>query len=206
MAHLRKMRRVEMEVNVVEDGGWINWAEQGNTGMYFKRLVKVERRKDMKVSVRKRLDVRGIVKSETTYPYEMKLGSYLVVKEGEAGMKRLCKLGVKTPEKLEELYVEQIVLREPGVCANPNKEFQKFDVEALSDEAVKRLISRWESGIKIEARQNPGYGRTNYYVRLLGMSPGQGDPTRPVKEKQHEQTRDDGKTRPEVNRFQTAFE
>ena len=206
MVHLRKMRRVEMEVNVVEDGGWINWAEQGNTGMSFKRLVKAKRRKDMKISVTKRLNARGIMKSVTTFPYEMKLGTYLVMKEGEAEMRRLHKLGIKTPEKLEKLYVEQVIFREPGVCANPNKEFQKFDVEALSDEAVKRLISRWESGIKIEARQNPGNGRTDYYVRLLGMSPGQGDPIRPAKEKQHEQTRDDSKTRPEVNRFQTAFE
>ena len=60
MAHLRKLRRVEIEVNVVEDGGWINWAEQGNTGMSFKRLVKAKRRKDMKISVTKRLNARGI--------------------------------------------------------------------------------------------------------------------------------------------------
>ena len=201
--HLRKMRQVEMEVNVVEDGGCFNWAEQGNTGMSFKRLVKAERRKNMKVSVTKRLNARGIVESVTTYPYEMKLGTYLVLKEGEAGMRRL---GVKTPERLEQLYVEQVVLREPGVCANPDKEFQKFDVEALCDEAVKRLISSWESGLKIEARQNPVNGRTNYYVRLLAMSPGQGDLIRAVKEKQQEQTEDDGKPRPEVNIFQNAFE
>ena len=197
------MRQVEMEVNVVEDGGCFNWAEQGNTGMSFKRLVKAERRKNMKVSVTKRLNARGIVESVTTYPYEMKLGTYLVLKEGEAGMRRL---GVKTPERLEQLYVEQVVLREPGVCANPDKEFQKFDVEALCDEAVKRLISSWESGLKIEARQNPVNGRTNYYVRLLAMSPGQGDLIRAVKEKQQEQTEDDGKPRPEVNIFQNAFE
>ena len=200
---MRKMRQVEMEVNVVEDGGCFNWAEQGNTGMSFKRLVKAERRKNMKVSVTKRLNARGIVESVTTYPYEMKLGTYLVLKEGEAGMRRL---GVKTPERLEQLYVEQVVLREPGVCANPDKEFQKFDVEALCDEAVKRLISSWESGLKIEARQNPVNGRTNYYVRLLAMSPGQGDLIRAVREKQQEHTGDDGKPRPEVNRFQNAFE
>ena len=200
---MRKMRQVEMEVNVVEDGGCFNWAEQGNTGMSFKRLVKAERRKNMKVSVTKRLNARGIVESVTTYPYEMKLGTYLVLKEGEAGMRRL---GVKTPERLEQLYVEQVVLREPGVCANPDKEFQKFDVEALCDEAVKRLISSWESGLKIEAHQNPGNGRTDYYVRLLAMSPGQGDLIRAVKEKQQEQTGDDGKPRPEVNIFQNAFE
>ena len=201
--HLRKMRQVEMEVNVVEDGGCFNWAEQGNTGMSFKRLVKAERRNNMKVSVTKTLNAGGIVESVTTYPYEMKLGTYLVLKEGEAGMRRL---GVKTPERLEQLYVEQVVLREPGVCANPDKEFQKFDVEALCDEAVKRLISSWESGLKIEARQNPVNGRTNYYVRLLAMSPGQGDLIRAVKEKQQEQTEDDGKPRPEVNIFQNAFE
>ena len=201
---MRKMRRLEMEVNVVEDGGWIKWAEhvhQDNTEMYFKRLVKAERRKDMKAAVRNRLN--AMVKSVTTYPYEMKLGTYLAVKEGEAGMRRL---GVKTPERLEQLYVEQVVLREPGVCANPAREFQTFDVEALSDEAVKRLISRWESGLKIEARQNPVNGRTNYYVRLLAMSPGQGDLIRAVKEKQQEQTGDDGKSRPEVNIFQIAFD
>ena len=204
MAYLRKMRRLEMEVNVVEDGGWIKWAEhvhQDNTEMYFKRLVKAERRKDMKAAVRNRLN--AMVKSVTTYPYEMKLGTYLAVKEGEAGMRRL---GVKTPERLEQLYVEQVVLREPGICANPNKEFQKFNVEALCDEAVKRLITSWESGLKIEAHQNPGNGRTDYYVRLLAMSPGQGDLIRAVKEKQQEQTEDDGKPRPEVNIFQNAFE
>ena len=200
------MGRVQIEVNVVEDGGGINWAEQKNTGMYYERHVKDERRKDLKAVVRKRLNARKMVKKVTTYPYEMKLGTYLVMREGEVGMRRLCKLGVKTPEKLQDLYVEQVFLREPGICANPNKEFQKFNVEALCDEAVKRLISSWESGLKIEAHQNPGNGRTDYYVRLLAMSPGQGDLIRAVKEKQQEQTEDDGKPRPEVNRFQNAFE
>ena len=195
---------VKVEVKVVEDGGWINWVdevEEENTEKYFK-VVKVERREHLKAAVRKRVKTNRMGKCQTTYPYEMRLGTYLAMKEGEVGMRRLFKLGVKTHERLEELYVEQVISRELGVCANPlNAEFQKFNVEALGEEAVKKLIRSWQSGLKTEARKNPENGKTNYYVRLLAMSPGQGDPIRAEKEEQEQQTGEDSKPRPEVNKF-----
>ena len=77
------------------------------------------------------------IKKETSYPGLMRLGSYLAFREGKEGMKKLQKEGTKTEEQVEEQleqkYMEEM-MRQPGVCKNPDGEmFQTFDVEALGE-------------------------------------------------------------------------
>ena len=117
---------------------------------------------------RVRREVR--IKKETTYPYYVPLGSYLAMRLGEEGMKKLLKeVGVRTEEQLEEEYMTQI-MREPGVCTNPGgPKFQTFDVEKLGEGALQRLIRGWESGLQIVT---VGKGRrSRRFVEMLGMGP-----------------------------------
>ena len=89
-----KMGEIKIEVNKVAGGGgaWINWKRE--------------------VHIRK----------ETTHPYEVRVGAYLALKEGEEGMKRLQKDGKKTRQQLEQELENRYmkgVLGKPGVCKNP---------------------------------------------------------------------------------------
>ena len=150
-----------------EEGGWINWAEEVEEtdpiGWYEYQEVE---KKPAKAAVKKR-EVN--IKKETTHPYQMRLGSYLALREGEEGMRRLRKKGITTEQQLEERYMEGI-LGKLGVCKNPVYD-QKFDIEKLGEEAVKKLIRDWRSGEKIESHFFPSTGKTEYYIVLLAMSP-----------------------------------
>ena len=113
------------------------------------------------------------IKKETSYPGLMRLGSYLAFREGKEGMKKLQKEGTKTEEQVEEQleqkYMEEM-MRQPGVCKNPEGEkFQAFDVEALEEGALQRLITGWESRPQIVSVMEGG--KTLPYVSLLAMGP-----------------------------------
>ena len=169
----------KVEVNIDwrgEGGAWINWAEEVEEmdpiGWYeYKEVEKkpakaAVERQPAKAALKKR-EVK--IKKETTHPYQMRLGSYLALREGEEGMRRLRKKGIKTEQELEERYMEGI-LGKLGVCKNSVFE-QTFDITELGEEAVKKLIRDWRSGEMIESHFFPATGKTEYYVVLLAMSP-----------------------------------
>ena len=141
------MGEIKIEVNKVAGGGgaWINWKRE--------------------VHIRK----------ETTHPYEVRVGAYLALKEGEEGMRRLQKDGKTTRQQLEQELENRYmkgVLGKPGVCKNPGAmSVKKFDVEKLDEEALEKKIRDFSSGPLIKSRDNPGNGKTEYYFVLLAMSP-----------------------------------
>ena len=133
------------------------------------KAVATVRKKPAKKVVRRKVTI----KKETSYPGLMRLGSYLAFREGKEGMKKLQKEGTKTEEQVEEQleqkYMEEM-MRQPGVCKNPDGEmFQTFDVEALGEGAIQRLISEWESRPQIVSVREGG--KTLPYVSLLALGP-----------------------------------
>ena len=133
------------------------------------KAVATLRKKPAKKVVRRKVTI----KKETCYPGLMRLGSYLAFREGKEGMKKLQKEGTKTEEQVEEQleqkYMEEM-MRQPGVCKNPDGEmFQTFDVEALGEGAIQRLISEWESRPQIVSVREGG--KTLPYVSLLALGP-----------------------------------
>ena len=133
------------------------------------KAVATVRKKPAKKVVRRKVTI----KKETCYPGLMRLGSYLAFREGKEGMKKLQKEGTKTEEQVEEQleqkYMEEM-MRQPGVCKNPDGEmFQTFDVEALGEGAIQRLISEWESRPQIVSVREGG--KTLPYVSLLALGP-----------------------------------
>ena len=139
-----------------------------------------------------------LLTSTPSYPHEMRVGTYLALREGPEGMRKLEMKGV-TEQKLEERFMKEI-LRKPGVCHNPAGEFQKFDVEKLDEEAVTELIKKFASGPMIKSRLNPASGRTEHFVVLLAVSPGQGGERKADKEEE-QQSDSDREPRPEVSIF-----
>ena len=155
----------------------INWVEDTEEMYPFEEIVEKKpakavatvRKKPAKKVVRRKVTI----KKETCYPGLMRLGSYLAFREGKEGMKKLQKEGTKTEEQVEEQleqkYMEEM-MRQPGVCKNPDGEmFQTFDVEALGEGAIQRLISEWESRPQIVSVREGG--KTLPYVSLLAMGP-----------------------------------
>ena len=133
------------------------------------KAVATVRKKPAKKVVRRKVTI----KKETCYPGLMRLGSYLAFREGKEGMKKLQKEGTKTEEQVEEQleqkYMEEM-MRQPGVCKNPDGEmFQTFDVEALEEGKIQQLISEWESRPQIVSVREGG--KTLPYVSLLAMGP-----------------------------------
>ena len=133
------------------------------------KAVATVRKKPAKKVVRRKVTI----KKETSYPGLMRLGSYLAFREGKEGMKKLQKEGTKTEEQVEEQleqkYMEEM-MRQPGVCKNPDGEkFQTFDVEALGEGATQQLISEWESRPQIVSVREGG--KTLPYVSLLALGP-----------------------------------
>ena len=178
-----KMAGSNIEIKIVkeEEGSGINWAEEVETADpagWSEYKEDIWQRKPAKAVVKKEIKI----KKDTTYPYEVRLGSYLKLKEGEEGMRRLRKEGIKNEQQLEMRYMEE-VLRKPGVCKNPTwVQFQKFDVETLGEKEVKTLIRSSESGLMIKSRYYPG--KTEHYVVLLAMSPVQEVPRKATEEKE----------------------
>ena len=133
------------------------------------KAVATVRKKPAKKVVRRKVTI----KKETSYPGLMRLGSYLAFREGKEGMKKLQKEGTKTEEQVEEQleqkYMEEM-MRQPGVCKNPDGEmFQTFDVEALGEGKIQQLISEWESRPQIVSVREGG--KTLPYVSLLALGP-----------------------------------
>ena len=184
-----KMAGSNIGIKIVkeEEGSRINWAEEVETvnpAGWSEYKEDIWQRKPAKAVVKKEIKI----KKETTYPYEVRLGSYLKLKEGEEGMRRLRKEGIMNEQQLEKRYMEE-VLRKAGVCKNPvNVEFQKFDVETLGEKEVKTLIRRLESGLMIKSRYYPG--ETEHYVVLLAMSPVQAVPMKATEEKESQSDAD----------------
>ena len=155
----------------------INWVEDTEEMYPFEEIVEKKpakavatvRKKPAKKVVRRKVTI----KKETCYPGLMRLGSYLAFREGKEGMKKLQKEGTKTEEQVEEQleqkYMEEM-MRQPGVCKNPDGEmFQTFDVEALEEGKIQQLISEWESRPQIVSVREGG--KTLPYVSLLALGP-----------------------------------
>ena len=155
----------------------INWVEDTEEMYPFEEIVEKKpakavatvRKKPAKKVVRRKVTI----KKETSYPGLMRLGSYLAFREGKEGMKKLQKERSKTEEQVEEQleqkYMEEM-MRQPGVCKNPDGEmFQTFDVEALEEGKIQQLISEWESRPQIVSVREGG--KTLPYVSLLALGP-----------------------------------
>ena len=196
-----KMRDAGIEINIEEDGGSFNWVEDVEVERppwtwYKDKVVEKESEKEVVKKKRVKRARDAPLTSTPSYPHEMRVGTYLAMREGPEGMRKLKMKGV-TDQKLEENFMQQI-LRRPGICQNPAEGFQKFDVEKLDEEAVKKLISGCASGPMIKSRLNPASGRNEHFVVLLAMSPGQGVEMKADKE-EGQQSDSDRKPRPEVN-------
>ena len=169
-----------IKINISDGGSWINWCEEVERedppGWWSRFEAKpVER------PVRVKKEVR--LKKETTYPYFMPIGSYLAMKEGKEG-------GARIEKQLEEKYKAQI-MREPGVCRNPDgPKFRAFDVEALGEGALQRLIRGWESGLEI-VDVGKG-GKTQLCVVMHAMSPSSCYIITPVTTKEEAASQDTG--------------
>ena len=196
------MRDAGIEIHIEADGGSFNWVEDVEVEhppwTWYKD--KVVEKESGKAGVNKKRVKRvrdAPLTSTPSYPYEMKVGTYLAMREGPEGMRKLKMKGV-TEEKLEEKFMQQILMK-PGICQNPSgNEFRKFDVEKLDEDAVNKLIRGCASGPKIKSRLNPASGRTEHFVVLLAMSPGQGVKMKAENE-EGQQSDSDREPRPEVN-------
>ena len=155
----------------------INWVEDTEEMYPFEEIVEKKPAKAVatvrKPPAKKVVRRKVTIKKETSYPGLMRLGSYLAFREGKEGMKKLQKEGTKTEEQVEEQleqkYMEEM-MRQPGVCKNPDGEmFQTFDVEALGEGKIQQLISEWESRPQIVSVREGG--KTLPYVSLLAMGP-----------------------------------
>ena len=176
------MAKADIKIKLANEGGRINWADEVEEvdplgtrvpppSGWSKTEVK-QKKSAEKGRVRMRKEVT--IRKEITYPHYMPLGSYLAMTMGKEGVKKMMKeLGVKTEKRLEELLEERYVAemrREPGVCVNPlGDEFQRFDVEALGEAALQRLIHGWESRPDIASVEEGG--KTKWFVTLQAIGP-----------------------------------
>ena len=185
----KKMAVGEIKITLGEAGGSINWVDDLDEEIPpwenvdkeiphwdtwdVKQVTPVERAVKVKkvVKTKKALRVKRevTIKKETTYPHLMPLGSYLAMRLGEEGMRKLLKEeGVRTEKQLEERFMRHI-MREPGPCKNPGEGFETFDVTKLGEGAVQRLIRGWESGPQIVSVSDGG--KAQVFVKMLAMSP-----------------------------------
>lgn len=175
----KKMAVGDIKIKLADEGGRINWVEEVEEEDPLGARVPppsgwstIEVKKKPAVRVRVRKEVT--IKKEITYPHYMPLGKYLAWRLGKEGVKKLMKeVGVRTEERLEELLEEWYtaeMMRQPGVCKNPlGEKFRNFDVEALGEGALQRLISGWESRPEVVGVEKGG--RTRWFVTLLALGP-----------------------------------
>ena len=166
-----------------------SWDGEGKTpgwddDHYWGRLVVRKERKVVRerkeVWVRKEVRVRKEVTNKT-YPHLMPLCSYMAMKLGEEGYKKLLKEeNSRTEEQLEEKLMARIK-RELGVCRNPEDEkFRSpdFDVEKMDEDALKKQIRGWERGLKIVEVDNGG--KTRHFVVIHALGPNYFDSLQPL--------------------------
>ena len=184
-----KMAGVEIKIKLADEGCRIDWSEEveevdplGTRVPPPSGWSTIEQKKPAeKVKVRVRKEVT--LKKETTTPYFVPIGSYLAMKEGKEG-------GARIEKQLEEKYKAQI-MRELGVCRNPDgPKFRAFDVEALGEGALQRLIRGWESGLEI-VDVGKG-GKTQLCVVMHAMSPSSCYIITPVTTKEEAPSQDTG--------------
>ena len=189
----KKMAGGDIKIKLANEGGRINWADEVEEVDPLGARVpppsgwsttEVKQKKPAaKVRVRKEMTL----KKEITYPHFMPLGSYLAMTMGKEGVKKLMKeKRLRTEEQLEKLLEERYIAemrREPGVCQNPlGEEFRRFDVEALEEGALQRLIRGWESRPEVVSVEEGG--KTRWFVTLLAMGPHSSHITTPVTTKE----------------------
>ena len=154
------MAAAGIKINISEEGSSFNWVEEverEDPSSWWSRFEAKPVKRPVKVKVK---EVR--LKKETTYPYFVPIGSYLAIKLGKES-------GARIEKQLEENY-KALIMREPGVCRNPdNPNFRAFDVEKLPQGALQRLIRGWESGLEI-VDVGKG-GKTQLCAVLHAMSP-----------------------------------
>ena len=168
---------------------------------YWSRLeVSKEERKVVRerkeVKVRKEVRVRKEVTNKT-YPHLMPLCSYMAMKLGEEGYKKLLKEeNSRTEEQLEEKLMARIK-RELGVCRNPEDEkFRSpdFDVEKMDEDDLKMQIRGWERGLKIVEVNNGG--KAQHFVVLHALGPNYFDSQQPrVRKEESKESTAEGQLR-----------
>ena len=178
----KRMAGGDIKIKLADEGGRINWVDEVEEvdplgtrvppPSGWSKTVVVQKKPAEKVRVRVRKEVT--LRKEITYPHYMPLGSYLAMRLGKEGAKKMMKeLGVKAEKRLEEVLEERYVVemrREPGVCQNPlGEKFQSFDAEALGEGALQRLISGWESRPEIVSVEKGG--KTQWFATLQAMGP-----------------------------------
>ena len=84
------MGETKIKVKVAgEEGAWTNWSEEVEEDVpagWHQYSEEIWQKKPAKAAVTKR-EVH--IRKETTHPYEVRVGAYLALKEGEEGMRRL---------------------------------------------------------------------------------------------------------------------
>ena len=110
-----------------DERGGISWAEE----VEVVKPLHVEKKKLLK-GLKMAQTVQEFLSYPASHPYEMRLGDYLVMREGEKGMRRLRELKGYTPspKDMEKLYMRHVT-RKPGGGVIPVDEYQKFIGEAL---------------------------------------------------------------------------
>ena len=122
---------------------------------------------------------KGVVqwKSPVTYPFTMKLGTFLDRQKPNSGLKE---------EKLVSSYFGRGKPERTVVAPLPG-----IDVEKLSEEKVEELIENWEAGAKIEYILDKETGKKEPHVAMLSLTPNLMGPRREaVKVKETEKSDD----------------
>ena len=178
----KKMAGGDIKIKLANEGGRINWADEVEEvdplgarvppPSSWSKTEVVQKKPAEKVRVRVRKEVT--LRKEITYPHYMPLGNHLAMTMGKEGVKKLMKEeGLRTEGEVEELLEKRYVAemrREPGGCQNPLEEkFRRFDVEALGEGALQRLIRGWESRPDIASVEEGG--KTKWFVTFLAMGP-----------------------------------
>ena len=106
----------KIKIGGTDERGGITWDEEVEMEM----PLEVVKKKLFKKLKKLPETVREFLRHPASHPYEMRLGNYLVMREGEEGMRRLRKLKGYTldPDQMEKLYVSHVE-RKPGECINP---------------------------------------------------------------------------------------
>ena len=98
-------------------------------------------------------------KAVVTYPYWLRLKTFLARQDPHSGL---------TEGKLESTYLSQGAGKpdRTGVAPLPG-----IDVEKLSEEEIKALVTNWASGHKIEYLYDPETGKEEPHVLMHSLTP-----------------------------------
>ena len=98
-------------------------------------------------------------KATVTYPYWLRLKTFLAWRDPHSGL---------TEGKLESVFLSQGAGKPDltGVAPMPG-----IDVEKLSEEDIKELVTNWASGHKIKYLYDPDTGKKEPHVLMHSLTP-----------------------------------